>query len=462
MIFLKLSNYLEFSLRVIKMEKGYNRNKGKYWIKKIETLPSSELKKIQLNRIKKIIKLVYEKIKFYKKKFDKAGIKPQDIDKFEDLQKIPFTTKQELRDNYPFGTLSVPIKKIIRIHATSGTTGKPTVACYTNKDIKTWSDIMARCMYTAGVRAKDIIQNAYGYGLFTGALGFHYGGELIGSTIIPTGSGNTQRQLMVMKDFGTTVLCSTPSYAAYLAEFAKDQGIDLKKEARIKLGLFGAEPWSDELRKKIEQEYGMSAIDFYGLAEIIGPGVAVECYRKEGLHLWCDHFYPEIIDPKTGEILEPGERGELVLTTLTKEGMPILRYRTKDLTNLNEEKCVCGRTHPRISRILGRSDDMMIIRGVNVFPSQIEHTLMSVEGVSPNYQIVQKMISRLNVEILDHILVRIEPEKIVWNNKENLNKLEKMISENLRSNLGLKIEVELIAPGSLPRSEGKAKRILKE
>ncbi len=420
------------------------------------------LRDLQLKRLKNITKYAYENVSLYRRKFDEADIKPDEIKKLEDITKLPFTGKEELRNSYPFGMVAVPFPEIVRVHATSGTTGKPTVACYTKNDIETWTDLMARCMYTAGVRQDDIVQNAYGYGLFTGALGFHYGGERIGATIIPTGSGNTQRQLMIMKDFGTTVLCSTPSFAAYLAEVAREQGMIVSEDMRIRIGLFGAEAWSDELRKRIEQEYNMVAIDFYGLAEIIGPGVSVECYERNGLHLWSDHFYAEIIDPETGLVLGPGERGELVITTLTKEGIPVIRYRTKDLTILDEEECSCGRTHPRIARILGRSDDMIVIRGVNVFPSQIEHALMGIKGVTLNYQIVPKRISRLDVEILDHLLVRVEPEEDIWKNKRLEDGLKKEINEELKSALGLRTEVELVAPGSIPRSTGKAKRIAEE
>lgn len=439
-----------------------NRRNNQYWDREIETIPLPKLRDLQLKRLKNMVKYAFDNVPLYKRKFDKAGIKPDEIRKLADITKLPFTGKEELRSSYPFGMVAVPFDEIVRIHATSGTTGKPTVACYTKKDIETWTDVMARCMYAAGVRHNDIVQNAYGYGLFTGALGFHYGGERIGATIIPTGSGNTQRQLMIIKDFGTTVLCSTPSFAAYLAEVAKDQGMNMSEDMQIRLGLFGAEAWSDELRKRIEHEYNMLAIDFYGLAEIIGPGVSVECREKNGLHLWSDHFYAEIIDPETGLVLNPGERGELVITTLTKEGIPIIRYRTKDLTILNEEGCECGRTHPRIARILGRSDDMIVIRGVNVFPSQIEHALIGIGGVTLNYQIVPKRVSRLDVEILDHLLVRVEPEEAIWKNKRLGDELKKEINEQLRNALGLRTEVELVAPGSLPRSTGKAKRIVEE
>ncbi|KAA0002008.1 MAG: phenylacetate--CoA ligase [Thermoplasmata archaeon] len=425
-----------------------------YWDEKHETMPLKELKELQLRRLKKVVAMVYEKNAFYRKKLKEAGIKPADIKVLEDITKIPFLTKDELRRYYPFGLLCTPMENVLEVHASSGTTGKPVVGVYTKHDLEIWADVMARSLYANGLRKGDILQNAYGYGLFTGAHGFEKGAQKIGATVIPMSSGNTRRQISIMKDFGTTALASTPSYAMYMAEVAEEMGFSCD-EFQLRLGLFGAEAWSDEMRKTIEKKWGIEAHEHYGLTEIIGPGVVSECKEKK-LHINADHFLAEIIDPKTGEQLEPGEEGELVFTTLTKEAFPVLRFRTKDIAVYSEEGCECGRTLPIQSRIKGRSDDMMKIKGVIVFPSQIEEAIMKVEGVSGNYVLVKKregaMIS---------LMARIEPTEERYK-EGNLDSLKKEVEEEIYAMLNLHVPVEIVKPNSLPRSEGKAKRIIEE
>ena len=425
-----------------------------YWDEKHETMPLKELKELQLRRLKKVVAMVYEKNAFYRKKLKEAGIKPADIKVLEDITKIPFLTKDELRRYYPFGLLCTPMENVLEVHASSGTTGKPVVGVYTKHDLEIWADVMARSLYANGLRKGDILQNAYGYGLFTGAHGFEKGAQKIGATVIPMSSGNTRRQISIMKDFGTTALASTPSYAMYMAEVAEEMGFSCD-EFQLRLGLFGAEAWSDEMRKTIEKKWGIEAHEHYGLTEIIGPGVVSECKEKK-LHINADHFLAEIIDPKTGEQLEPGEEGELVFTTLTKEAFPVLRFRTKDIAVYSEEGCECGRTLPIQSRIKGRSDDMMKIKGVIVFPSQIEEAIMKVEGVSGNYVLVKKrkgaMIS---------LMARIEPTEERYK-EGNLDSLKKKVEEEIYAMLNLHVPVEIVKPNSLPRSEGKAKRIIEE
>jgi len=386
---------------------------------------------------------------------DDAGVKPSDIKKLSDIQKLPFTTKDDMREIYPYGLLAVELKEIVEIHTSSGTTGKPVVDAYTEKDIEIWGEVMARTLAMGGTTKDDIIQNAYGYGLFTGGLGVHYGGRKIGATIIPISGGNTRRQLDVMVDFKTTVLTCTPSYSLYLAEVGRESGIDFKKLG-LKAGFFGAEPWSESMRKDIQEKLHLKAYDIYGLTEIIGPGVSSECEYQNMLHINEDHFYPEIIDPLTGKVLPDGERGELVITTLTKEGTPILRYRTRDITYLNREKCECGRTTVRMHRLLGRTDDMLIIRGVNVFPSQIEDVLIKIEGVEPHYQI---LVDRR--DNLDFIEVHIEmTEKLFSDEIKKLEDIEKFIEQELYKTLNIHTKIKLVEPKSIPRSEGKAKRII--
>jgi len=420
-----------------------------------EKMRADEIKKLQEERLKKIVRYCYENVAFYRKKFKEAKIAPEDIKSLDDLDKIPFTVKDDLREHYPYGILAVPLKDVVRFHASSGTTGKPTVVSYTKEDIETWSRIMARCIATAGVTSEDILQNAYGYGLFTGGLGFHYGAEMLGTSVIPISGGGTKRQVMLLRDMKATVLTCTPSYALYISEVAKEMGVDPRKDFNLKIGIFGAEPWSEGLRKKIEDALDLRAHDIYGLSEIYGPGVGIECEEQNGLHIWGDHFIAEIIDPKTGERVDEGEKGELVLTTLTRVAMPMLRYRTRDITILTEEECECGRAHPRMLRVLGRSDDMLIIRGVNVFPSQIEHVLMQIPEVGENYQIV------VDRDVLDKLLVKVEVTEKVFSDKlADLLALEKKIERELKEVLNVYAKVELVSPGSIPRTPGKAKRII--
>ena len=360
-----------------------------YWNKKIETATRDELDKHQLKLLKTQVKYCYENSEFYRKKFKEANVTPDDIKTLEDKQKIPFTSKLDLRDNYPFGMVTVPLTDIVELHASSGTTGNPVVGAYTAGDMDVWAELMARSLYATGVRKEDVMHNAYGYGLFTGGLGFHYGAQKIGTTILPISGGITQRQIKLMKDLGSTVLCCTPSYAIYIAEAMAQAGINPEKDLKLKLGLFGAEPWSERIRERIEKELAIEAFDIYGLTELCGPGVSVECSEHNGLHIWEDHFLIETVDPKTGEVLPAGEEGELVFTTLTKTGLPILRFRTRDISVIETGQCACGRSHSRMMRIRGRSDDMMIIRGVNVFPSQIEYVIMGFPELAAQYQIIR-------------------------------------------------------------------------
>ncbi len=353
-----------------------------------ETMPREDLEAIILRRLKTTIDRVYTNVPFYRKKFEEKNLSPNDIQSLEDLKRIPFTKKEDLRDNYPFGMFSVPMDNVVRIHASSGTTGKPTVVGYTARDVNTWAELMARSLAAGGATREDIIHNAYGYGLFTGGLGIHYGAEKLGASVIPVSGGNTKRQIVIMKDFGPTILTATPSYALHLAEVAEDMGVSFE-DLKFKFGIFGAEPWSENMRNEIEGKLGLTAVDIYGLSEVMGPGVAIECHEaKRGLHIFEDHFIPEIIDPVSEEVLPYGETGELVFTTITKEAFPVIRYRTRDITSLNPEPCICGRTHIRMNRVSGRTDDMLIIRGVNVFPSQIESVLMETDAAEPHYQLV--------------------------------------------------------------------------
>jgi phenylacetate-CoA ligase len=423
--------------------------------RKFETMPQKKLKKLQGQRLGKIVEKVYRRVDFYRRKMDAMGVKPSDIRTVEDIQKLPFTTKDEMREVYPYGLLACPLDEIVEVHTSSGTTGTPVVDAYTMNDIEIWSEVMARTLSMGNVTRKDIVQNAYGYGLFTGGLGVHYGARKIGANIIPISGGNTKRQLAIMKDFGTTVLTCTPSYTQYLAEVAKEEGVDLSR-LPLKAGFFGAEPWSETMRQEIEERLGLKAFDIYGLTEIIGPGVAAECDRQNGLHVFEDHFFPEIIDPTTGRQLPFGEKGELVITTITKEGTPVIRYRTRDITWLMSEPCPCGRTSVRMHRLLGRTDDMLIIRGVNVFPSQIEQVLLQVEGVEPHYQLVVERKDKL-----DFLEVQVEMnEKIFSDEIKNLENLEKNIEQKLHSALGVHTKVKLVEPKFIARSEGKAKRII--
>lgn len=425
------------------------------WDQKNEQMSRSKLKKLQLERLQEVINYVYEKVPFYRDRFDKVGVKPTDIQSLDDLQKLPLTTKDALRDHYPYGLFAEKMKNIVRLHSSSGTTGKPVVVGYTDNDLETWSDLIARTVTQAGVTEEDIVQICFGYGMFTGGFGLHYGLEKVGATVIPASAGNTQRQIMMMQDFGTTALVSTPSYALYIAEVAQDMGID-PHDLGIKIGLFGGEPWTEEMRKEIEGLWGMTATDNYGLSELIGPGVAGECLAKNGLHISEDHFIPEVIDPRTEKRVEPGEKGELVFTTLTKEGFPVIRYRTKDISRLITEQCSCGRTTARMEKVSGRTDNMLIIRGVNVFPSQVESVLLEVEEVAPYYQMVVRREGHLD-EL--EIKVELKPDKFTGSFK-NLEEIEKTINRKLNSVLSLQPEIKLLEPKSLERTEGKSKRIV--
>jgi len=421
-----------------------------------ETMPREALEAIQLKRLQATLSHVYATVPFYKKKLDEAGILPGDIKSLEDLQRIPFTTKQDLRDNYPFGMFAVPMANVVRIHASSGTTGQPTVVGYTARDINTWAELMARALSSAGATRGDIIHNAYGYGLFTGGLGVHYGAEKLGASVIPVSGGNTKRQAIIMRDFKPTILTATPSYTLHLAEAAEEMGISFK-DLHFKAGIFGAEPWSEDMRTEIEKKLNLDAIDIYGLSEVMGPGVSIECREaKNGLHIFEDHFIPEIINPDTGETLPYGETGELVFTTITKEAFPIIRYRTRDITILNPEPCICGRTHVRMNKVSGRSDDMLIIRGVNVFPSQIESVLMQVDEVEPHYQLI---VDR--TDNLDTLTVRVEiSEKLFSDEVKQLQQLESKISKDIKETLGVSAKVQLAEPKTIARSEGKAARVI--
>ncbi|QTL98523.1 AMP-binding protein [Iocasia frigidifontis] len=425
------------------------------WNKDIECIGRNEMAELQLKNLKKAVKRAYNNVPFYRKKFDKVGLKPADIKLLKDIEKIPFTTKDDLRDNYPYGLFAVPIKEIIRLHASSGTTGKPIVVGYTRQDMENWSECVARIIKAAGGCKDDIAQVVFGYGMFTGGFGLHYGLEKVGITVVPASSGNSKRQLMLMEDFGSTIIVGTPSYAVYLAELAEEMGLNSNKH-KLRLGLFGGEGHTDELREEIEKRWGIQATENYGLSEIVGPGVAGECLCHTGMHINEDHFYPEIIDPETGKTKGYGERGELVLTTLTKEGIPMLRYRTKDITILDPEPCQCGRTNVRMKKILGRTDDMLIIRGVNVFPSQIESVLVGMEHIGPHYQILVRKKG-----YMDDIEVQVElVDGKMLEKFSELEKLEKGIKAELRTTLQIEAKVRLVEPKSLERSLGKAKRVI--
>ncbi len=423
---------------------------------KQETLPREELEALQLRRLRDLCDRVYANVPFYRKRFDEAGITPADIKSLADLKLLPFTEKQDLRNYYPFGLFAVPRDHIVRLHASSGTTGKAVVVGYTARDLENWAELMARSMSAAGVNRSDVVHVAYGYGLFTGGLGAHYGAERIGATVVPASGGATRRQAHLMRDFGATVLCATPSYSLHLWEAAQEAGVDFR-ELALRIGIFGAEPWSEAMRRDIEEKMHIDALNIYGLSEIMGPGVAMECVEaKCGMHLWEDHILPEIIDPVTGEQLPPGQVGELVLTTLTKEGIPMLRYRTRDLTSLDYTPCCCGRTHVRISRLQGRSDDMLIIRGVNVFPQQIEGLLMESDGLTPNYQIIVGSVNNL-----DTLEVRVEVSDSLFADEiRKLQMLEGRLQKNIKEFLGVTAKVRLMEPRSIQRSEGKAQRIV--
>jgi len=426
-----------------------------YWNTRYETMAREELGQLQLERLQVTVERAYYNVPHYRRAMQQAGVEPGDIRSLEDLKKLPFTTKQDLRDNYPYGMFAVPLSEIVRIHSSSGTTGKPTVVGYTRQDINTWSELMARSLVCGGATKDDVIHNAYGYGLFTGGLGVHYGAERLGASVIPISGGNTKRQVMIMKDYGSTVLTCTPSYALFLAEVIREMGLT-PGDLRLKCGIFGAEPWSDNMRKEIEKKLGISAIDIYGLSEVIGPGVSIECEQKNGLHIWEDHFLPEIIDPDTGEPLPYGTPGELVFTSLTKEALPVIRYRTRDISMLSVEPCSCGRTHVRMRRVSGRTDDMLIIRGVNVFPSQVESVLLEIGETEPHYMLI---VDREGT--LDTLEVWVEVSEQMFSDQvRQLEAKENRIRAEIESTLGLTVKVKLVEPKTIERSEGKAKRVI--
>jgi len=426
------------------------------WNDDFETLPREALESLQLKRLQQTVERVYATVPFYRETFKKIGISPADIRSLDDLRRLPFTLKQDMRDSYPYGLFAVPLEQIVRIHASSGTTGKPTVVGYTRRDIDTWTELMARSFVAAGTHKGDVIHNAYGYGLFTGGLGAHYGAERVGASVIPMSGGNTKKQLMIMQDFGSTVLTCTPSYSLFLAEVAAEEGIDIQS-LKLKVGILGAEPWSEKMRQEIEAKLNIKAVDIYGLSEILGPGVGIECIEAQnGLHIWEDHFIPEIIDPETEEVLPVGEKGELVITTITKAGIPLIRYRTRDITRLIKEPCICGRTHARIERLSGRSDDMLIIRGVNVFPSQIESVLFNIEGVEPHYQLIIEREGNL-----DTLEVQVEVNEQSFSDEiKELQLLANKIRKEIKDLLGVTCKVRLVEPKSITRSEGKAQRVI--
>ena len=416
-------------------------------------LPVPLLRDLQLRRLQRIVRRAHERVALFRDRMRERKLGPDAVRSLDDLARLPFTVKTDLRDTYPFGLFASPMEEVVRLHASSGTTGKPIVVAYTQEDLHVWTEVMVRTFAACGLHRGDVVQNAYGYGLFTGGLGAHYGAEALGATVIPISGGNTERQLMVLQDFGVTAICCTPSYFLHLLEKARETKVDL---SRLKVGVFGAEPWSEAMRRRIEKDSGIKAYDIYGLSEIIGPGVGIECQHQAGLHLFEDHFYPEVVDPKTGEPLPAGEEGELVLTTLSKQAMPMIRYRTRDITSIAPEPCACGRTLRRIRRISRRSDDMFIIRGVNVFPSQVETALLAVEGTLPHYQIVLR-----REKGLDEMEVKVEVTPEVFSDQiRALESLHQKLAQSIEHTLGIRVKVSLVEPRTLQRSEGKAKRVL--
>lgn len=424
------------------------------WNESIECMSREDMRKLQGTRLKQTVERIYHNCEPYRKRMQEKGIVPADIQTIDDIVKLPFTSKKDLRDFYPFGLLSSPMSEIVRLHASSGTTGKPIVVGYTRNDLNIWNEVGARCFTAYGLGKQDVVQISYGYGLFTGGLGAHGAVEMIGGTVIPMSSGNTQKQIMIMHDFQAVGLACTPSYALYLADALVDSGIP-REEFKLEIGVFGAEPWTEAMRKELEEKLGIKAYDIYGLTEIIGPGVGHECVCQNGTHLCEDHFYPEIVDPETGESLPPGETGELVFSTITKDGMPLLRFRTRDLTRLNYEKCECGRTSVRMDRILGRSDDMLIIRGVNVFPSQVESVICEIPQLEPHYKLI---VDRINN--LDTFEVQVEVKESFYSDEMNrMLEIRRQIGHRLQSVLGIAPDVKLVEPRSIERSQGKAKRV---
>jgi phenylacetate-CoA ligase len=425
------------------------------WNETMECMPREEMRKLQSIRLKRVVERVYHNTTFYRKKMQQADITPDDIRSIDDIVKLPFTVKQDLRDNYPYGLMASPMSEVVRLHASSGTTGKPVVVGYTRSDLTMWSELVARCLTAYGVSRNDVVQVSYGYGLFTGGLGVHSGTENIGGTVIPMSSGNSQKQIQLMHDFGANALACTPSYALFLAETIRESGIPIEK-FKLRVGIFGAEPWTENMRKELEEKLRIKAYDIYGLTEICGPGVGGECECQDGTHLWEDHFYPEIVDPNTLEPVGHGQQGELVFTTLTKEGMPMIRYRTRDLTSLHTQPCSCGRTAVRMSRILGRSDDMLIIRGVNVFPSQIESVVLELPEFEPHDLII---VDR--VDNVDSILIQVELRQEYYSDEmSKMLALKRKITSRLQSVLGLMPDIKIVEPRSIERSQGKAKHVI--
>lgn len=425
------------------------------WNKEIETMPREQLEELQLKRLQETVTRVYKNVKPYREKMDKAGIKPEDIKTLDDLSKLPFTVKQDLRDNYPYGMFAVPMEQVTEIHASSGTTGKQTVVGLTEKDVDIWAEIAARALSAMGVDKNSVVQTSYGFGLFTGGFGAHYGARKIGAVAIPTSSGNSKRQINIMKDFGSTFLCCTPSYALSLSETLLDMGYT-KDDIKLQGGAFGAEPWTEEIRQEIQDKLGINAYDIYGLSEIMGPGVGYECADQSGMHINEDHFIVEVIDPETGEVVPDGSMGEIVFTCITKEALPLIRYRTRDIATINKGMCRCGRTFARMSKPMGRSDDMLIIRGVNVFPSQIEEVLMKTEGVAPHYQII---VDRINNKDMLDVLVEVS-NKDLTDEIKSLETLSRKVSAEILSVLGIKANIKLVEPKTIARSEGKSVRVI--
>ncbi len=425
------------------------------WNEHAECMPKEDLEALQLRRLQELVIRVYHNVPFYRNKLQAIGYEPGDITSLKDIEKLPFTTKQDLRDNYPFDMFAVPMSEVVRVHASSGTTGKPTVVGYSRRDLDIWAEVTARCLYMANTDRKAMIQIAYGYGLFTGGLGLHYGAEKVGASVIPMSGGNTEKQLMLMEDFGTTTLACTPSYALHLIESLEKSGRD-RSNFKLKYGIFGAEPWSERMRKQIEDRWGIKAYDIYGLSEIMGPGVACDCDVRNGLHINEDHFYAETINPDTGASLPIGEKGELVFTTLTKEAFPLIRYRTRDITTLHDEPCACGRTTVRMEKITGRSDDMIIVRGVNVFPTQVESVLLEFGETAPHYQLIVEREGTM-----DKLTIEVEMSPALFSDTvTELSHLERRIYHRIDSVLGISADIRLVEPFSIPRSEGKSKRVI--
>ncbi len=426
-----------------------------YWNPHMERMPREDLRELQEERLRTMVRYVYDHSPFYRQRFNEAGVRPEDITDLSDLTKLPFTYKVDLRNTYPTGMFCLPENRVVRYHVSSGTTGKPTVVGYSKDDIEMWSDSLARALTSIGLGRGDVVQVCYGYGLFTGGLGLHYGAEKIGATVLPTGTGNTERQVMLMQDLGSTAIACTPSYFLHIAEVAEKMNVSIRDDTKLKVGVFGAEPWSDETRRRIEEATGLKAYDIFGTSEMCGPAVT-ECHYQNGIHIWADKFLVEVIDPDTGETLEDGERGELVITTLDKWVIPLIRYRIGDLTVMESEPCACGRTHPRLMRILGRTDDMIVVRGINVFPSQVESVLMKIPEVGDHYQII---VDRKGS--LDTMAVMVEVTETGFSDKiGDLMTLGKNISKELKGVLNIVAQVELVEPGTIPRSEGKAVRVI--